>query len=577
MVLLNPSYWERSFYTDQLINQYTNRFLPRVKFSLENVYKNEEATVDRFTELDGYGIIHIYSHGWAWPKAATMTDVYLMTGEEANDYTTEKYALRMLTGDIFVANAIVDITGTDTTRKNLYFINEAFVASKNDFSKDTVLFYGGFCFSFLGQWPNIATTFAKGAYFGFDWSVLTDKNANWASYLVAQFSDTNTLPPCNPPTYMHNSPEKSYYYDGRTVSIKYVGDPKLTLFRDTTRVFTQWVTGITQTTANSGGIVESDGGSPVTARGLCWSTSSNPTTAGEHTLDGSGLGFFPTYLTGLTPGTPYFIRAYAANSMGTVYGKERNFTTASNAVVTTTVVTNITQTTARCGGNVISDGGFPVIARGVCWSLLPGPTIADSHTTDGSGTGEFESNITGLAIFTPYYIRAYATNSGGTAYGETRDFKTTSLYSIGQNYGGGIIFYIDGTGMHGLIAAPADQSTNILWGCAGTLTGASGTAIGTGQANTTTIVSSCAEASPARICDNLVLNGFDDWFLPSLDELDEMYYQRFAIGGFVTTESYWSSSEYDADQAWFHHFFDEGENYGSKYYVTRYVRAVRAF
>jgi hypothetical protein len=218
-----------------------------------------------------------------------------------------------------------------------------------------------------------------------------------------------------------------------------------------------------------------------------------------------------------------------------------------------------------------------VTERGVCWSILPGPTIADNHTTDGSGTGEFVSNITGLTSFTKYYIRAYATNSGGTVYGGTRDFKTKSIYTIGQNYGGGIIFYIDETGMHGLIAAPADQSTNIYWGCPGTLTGASGTAIGTGQANTTAIVNACSEASAAGICDNLTLNGYDDWFLPSIDELYEMYYWRYEIGGFVTSESYWSSSEYDANMAWFQHFFDEGDNPGSKFYDTHYVRAARAF
>jgi len=102
MVLLNPSYWERSAYTDQIITQYRDKFLPKIGFTLET-YKNEEANVDRFTQLSGYGIIQIYSHGWAWPKETDIKDVYLKTGEVENDYTTEKYALRMLTGDIFVA------------------------------------------------------------------------------------------------------------------------------------------------------------------------------------------------------------------------------------------------------------------------------------------------------------------------------------------------------------------------------------------------------------------------------------------------------------------------------------------
>ena len=132
MILLNPSYWERSAYSEQIIPQYRDKFLPKIGFTLET-YKNEEANVDLFTQLSGYGIIHIYSHGCAWPKETNIQDVYLKTGEVENDYTTEKYALRMLAGDIFVAmnKAGKDDLG-NVVWKNIYFINEVFLASKND-------------------------------------------------------------------------------------------------------------------------------------------------------------------------------------------------------------------------------------------------------------------------------------------------------------------------------------------------------------------------------------------------------------------------------------------------------------
>ncbi len=95
-------------------------------------------------------------------------------------------------------------------------------------------------------------------------------------------------------------------------------------------------------------------------------------------------------------------------------------------VLTTSSVTNITQTTAQCGGNVTSDGGAAVTARGVCWSTSPTPTVADSKTTDGSGVGSFTSSISGLTAGTDYYVRAYATNSVGTSYGSAQTFTTTS-------------------------------------------------------------------------------------------------------------------------------------------------------
>lgn len=92
--------------------------------------------------------------------------------------------------------------------------------------------------------------------------------------------------------------------------------------------------------------------------------------------------------------------------------------------VTTAEVTDITQTGAKTGGEVISDGNATVTARGVCWSTSENPTIEDNKTEDGSGTGEFNSTVFGLAPNAKYYLRAYATNSEGTSYGNQREFNT---------------------------------------------------------------------------------------------------------------------------------------------------------
>lgn len=183
------------------------------------------------------------------------------------------------------------------------------------------------------------------------------------------------------------------------------------------------VSDVTATTATCGGYVTDDGGVTVTARGVCWSTSQNPTISDSHTTDGSGMGSFTSNITGLIPTTTYYVRAYATNSVGTTYGNQLSFTTIEALpVVTTSAVSDITATTATCGGNVTEVGAFAVSARGVCWSTSQNPTISDSHTTDGSGLGSFTSSITGLTSSATYYVRAYATNSAGTAYGNQVSF-----------------------------------------------------------------------------------------------------------------------------------------------------------
>lgn len=189
------------------------------------------------------------------------------------------------------------------------------------------------------------------------------------------------------------------------------------------------VSSVTTSTASSGGNVTDEGGAGVTARGVCWGTSQNPTVSGSKTSDGTGPGNFTSAITGLTPATTYYVRAYATNSAGTGYGNEVTFATnpVTGAVVTTTTVSSITSTTAVSGGNVTSDGGGSITARGVCWATTANPDITKSKTTDGTGTGTFTSNLTGLTPGTVYHVRAYATNASGTTYGADVQFTTVAV------------------------------------------------------------------------------------------------------------------------------------------------------
>ena len=198
-------------------------------------------------------------------------------------------------------------------------------------------------------------------------------------------------------------------------------------------ISTTSVTSITQTTATSGGSISTNSltGVFVSARGVCWSTSTNPTIAlATKTSDGTGYGHFSSYITGLTPNTTYFVKAYATNSIsiGTIYGNEEVFSTTSTTngiIISTTGITAITGTTAISGGYTTSYGGTLVTARGVCWSTYTNPTIAlATKTSVGGGYGEFSSSITGLTPNTTYFVRAYATNSIGTAYGNEWILKT---------------------------------------------------------------------------------------------------------------------------------------------------------
>lgn len=213
-------------------------------------------------------------------------------------------------------------------------------------------------------------------------------------------------------------------------------------------VTTNSVSEVTDTTALCVGAVVNDGNADITAKGFCWSTEQNPTLENNTvmtvtTREEAADDFFTATLSGLTAATEYYVRAYATNSEGTAYGENINFVTLEEEnnddntgddnegeivielpTLITSDVTEITETTAVISYEVTSDGGANVTSRGICWSTNENPTIEDAYTNDGEGVGTFTSTMTNLTPNTTYYVRAYATNSEGTSYGNEMNFTT---------------------------------------------------------------------------------------------------------------------------------------------------------
>lgn len=157
--------------------------------------------------------------------------------------------------------------------------------------------------------------------------------------------------------------------------------------------------------------------------------------------------------------------------------------------------------------------------------------------------------------------------------------KPKPAFKIGESYGGGIVFYVDESGQHGLVTSTVNQSTSMSWFNGSFVeTAATGTKTGTGANNTEAIIKSQGVGTyAASICDKLELNGYNDWFLPSKDELNLLYIQKSAglVGDFAN-DFYWSSTENSYNGAW-SQSFSNGANSSANKDGAYDVRAIRSF
>jgi hypothetical protein len=191
------------------------------------------------------------------------------------------------------------------------------------------------------------------------------------------------------------------------------------------------ISNVTSNSAKGTITILNNGGAPVTARGICWSTDQvhyvyTPST----TLTGSDIGTFITDVTGLTSGVTYYAKGYASNSAGTSYTSEVSFITASLATITTTPASSITGTTAVSGGFISDPGNTTIQSRGVCWSKYGIPTTDSTRTNNGADVGNYSSVLTSLTPGIKYYIRAYAVNIAGTAYGNLDSLITLNYPTV---------------------------------------------------------------------------------------------------------------------------------------------------
>lgn len=194
-------------------------------------------------------------------------------------------------------------------------------------------------------------------------------------------------------------------------------------------VTTGSVSSITSTSASVAGNVISNGGSAITQRGVCYvAGTGTPTVSNTKVTVAGTTGAFSASLTGLGAGIQYSARAYAINAMGTSYGSVVSFTTSTSAPigVTTVSVSQVQSTSANITGTLTSEGGSPVLERGICWGTSTNPTTSGSKAI-GSPGAPWTCTATNLNTGTLYYVRAYARNSIGTSYGANLTFTTLNL------------------------------------------------------------------------------------------------------------------------------------------------------
>ena len=297
--------------------------------------------------------------------------------------------------------------------------------------------------------------------------------------------------------------------------------------------------------------------------------------------------------TALADGTTY----YASQTVNGVESTARKAVTVTlsttTAIISETWVTSINSTSSQFNMTINVTNA---IVTGYKYSTTSGfdpatsGTDVSNITTPTTYTGQNPTNfVSGLSAGTIYYVRAYATNACGTSYGNEMNFIQLA---IGDTYQGGTIFYILQGGdpnynkfiQRGLIAAPTDYSGYVIWSnVTSTLVGTSSN-LGTGLANTNAIIGQSGHTtSAAKICHDLVVGSYNDWYLPSRDEFSKLKLNYLAAGITLTylvtgsgNDGYWTSSEFNDTYAYIWFQTEASYNtYTKNSYL--YVRAIRSF
>ena len=228
---------------------------------------------------------------------------------------------------------------------------------------------------------------------------------------------------CNKEDFTWNLPRENPY-DGQITNTSGYEVPN----KDAPKVTTGSEANISDSTSSVSGDINFVGSSEISSYGHCWSINPMPTMADAITNLGTknSTGIFSSYLSNLSQNTTYYVRAYATNSFGTSYGNQVSFKKDAPEV-TTGSATNISDSTSSVSGDIYSVGSSEISSYGHCWSINPMPTMADAITNLGTknSTGIFSSYLSNLSQNTTYYVRAYATNSFGTSYGNQINFNTT--------------------------------------------------------------------------------------------------------------------------------------------------------
>lgn len=189
---------------------------------------------------------------------------------------------------------------------------------------------------------------------------------------------------------------------------------------------------ITASSAQTGGDITSNGNSAISESGICWAVRNAPT-LGDSVVNSNttSTGVFSVNLNNLNANTVYYIRAFVTNGVGTGYGAVDSFTTAAGVPsLSTTAISNNQALSAQSGGTIINNGGAAVTSSGICWSTSANPTISGSNIAGTATSGSFSDTLTNLTLGTTYYVRAYATNSYGTGYGNQISFTVSTTGTV---------------------------------------------------------------------------------------------------------------------------------------------------